>query len=164
MEQPEESEADRINNEKAKLRAELESAAATPADVVRKEDRKGKGIAFAKGLPVKRDGTYLDGYAGKKHETLDWKRDRHRGMICNMREPIEKAALKRYGKSGTALKGEKEMFWRLVKEMGGKAKRAGAHQKSKASEEGKAKRSGTSWHYIARVALGLIVLLASILG
>ena len=138
--------------------------------MVRKEDRKGKGIAFAKGLPLTREGTYLDGYAGKKHETLDWKRDRQRGIICNMKVPIEEAAIVRYGKSGTALKGEKEMFWRLVKEMGGKAKRAGEHKKLKASEEGKAKRAGksknrkASWPYTARVALGLIVLLASILG
>ena len=90
---------------------------------------------------------------GEKHETLHWERDPHRAMICDMKGPIEDAVNERYGSSGTAQKEERKMFYRLVKEEEDKARRANEYQKKPARRP-----------YKARVALGLIALLASVLG
>ena len=155
------------------MRAELESDAATPADVVRKEEREANGIAFAKGLPVKRDGTYVCGSGGKAHKHLVWKSDRHRLMISNMQGPIEFAADERYGSKGTARTEERDMFFRLVKEEkdkdkakepNGKAKRAKGQSTGSKDKAQNKKWTAARRPYIARAALGLMVLFASILG
>ena len=154
LQEPEESAADRSDNSAAKRRAELESDAATPADVIRREDRAAKGIAFAKGLPVKKDGTYVCGEHGSMHKTLDWDRDPHRLIICNMKGPIEDAADRRFGDGGAAPEEQRTMFHRLVTEEVEKAKKAKEYKTFKEA----------SRPYKARVALGLIALLASVLG
>ena len=161
------SEADRINNDKARLRAELEAEAATSAHVIRKEDRTDKDgnvkIAFARGLPLTKNGRYLSGYFNLKEEgekfrtmyrVIDWDKDPHRLMVCDMQGYVDVAADERFSVgAGAAQKEDKDLFWKLVKE-----------------EEEEAKCNGTKLikstraPYKARVALRLILLLASVLG
>ena len=151
------SEADRINNDKARLRAELEAGAATSAHVIRKEDREAKEIVFARGLPLTKDGQYVCGNfkgKGKKLRQVLWDKDPHRLMVCDMQGYVDAAADERFSVGpGAAQKEHKDLFWKLVKE-----------------EEEEAKCNGTKLikstraPYKARVALRLILQLASVLG
>ena len=151
------SKADRINNDKARLRAELEAEAATSAHVIRKEDREANKIVFARGLPLTKDGRYLSGDfkgTGTKFRQVLWDEDPHRLMVCDMQGYVDAAADERFSvDNGAAQKEDKDLFWKLVKE-----------------EEEEAKCNGTKLikstraPYKARVALRLILQLASVLG
>jgi hypothetical protein len=147
------SEAVHIDNVAAKLRADLESAAATSADVVRKEDRKRKGIHFARGLPITKNGRYVDGNfqgTGAKFGQILWEEDRNLGMICDMQGHIDAAADERFGVGGTAQQEQQDLFEKLVRE-------------EMEKEDGKIDKSKRA-PYKARVALRLILMLASVLG
>lgn len=161
------SEADSSRDQlSAKTRADLESNAATPGDVVCKEQRAAKGIAFAKGLPKDKEGTYVDGIGGKKHESVAWDRTKHRIVICNMKDPLIEAANEKYGDEGTASPSDRPKFWKLVDEEKAKAK-AKAKREKQGKDKARAnpvKRTSVDPSvYTARAVLGLILLLASVL-
>jgi len=147
----------------AKTRADLESNAATPGDVVCKEQRAAKGIAFAKGLPMDKEGTYVDGIGGKKHESVAWDRTKHRIVICNMKDPLIEAANEKYGVEGTA-PSDSPKFWKLVDEEQAKAKTKREKQGKDKAKAKPVKRTRVDPSvYTARAVLGLILLLASVL-
>jgi hypothetical protein len=156
LEQPEESEKERISD--AKRRADEEARAATPAHVVRKEDRNDNGIAFAKGFPLSKNGLYVRGnwvprQKGQKYRQMDWKRDHNRCMVCNMKEIIDQAADERFGANGHAQDEQQVLFKRLVEDEESEARKSGGYIKAR-----------TRAPYKARVALRLIVLFASVIG
>jgi hypothetical protein len=135
------------------MRAELESADATSADVVRKEEREAKGIAFARGVPLTKDGRYLCGNfngQGTKFRQMLWDKDPNPLMVCDMQGSIEAAADERFAEGyGSAQREQKDLFLKLVKD-----------EEANAPGESKSNRRP----YKARVALSLILLLASVLG
>ena len=169
------SEADRINNNKARLRAELEAEAATSAHVIRKEDREANKIVFARGLPLTKDGRYLSGDfkgTGTKFRQVLWDKDPHRLMVCDMQGYVDAAADERFSvDNGAAQKEDKDLFWKLVKEEKEEAERKAMEEEAEDQvTEANAKKKGirliksTRAPYKARVALRLILLLASVLG
>ena len=173
------SEADRINNNKARLRAELEAEAATSAHVIRKEDRTDKDgnvkIAFARGLPLTKNGRYMCGNfkgTGTKFRQVLWDEDPHRLMVCDMQGYVDAAADERFSvDNGAAQKEDKDLFWKLVKEEKEEAERKAMEEEAEdQATEVNAKKKGirliksTRAPYKARVALRLILLLASVLG
>ena len=143
---------------------------ASAAQVVRKSDRRAKGIHFSNGLPLYRDGTYRSGYGedNRSHCQIVWGQnpekqgDPHRAMVCDMKGFIDKVVDERFGdgKNGTpngkASTEDKQMFQRLVKEEKDKDEKAHGRNKPNYTK--------TSNPYKARAALGLIQLLSSILG
>lgn len=142
---------------KQKDRAKLEAQCATVKDVVRKEDRMRKGIAYAKGLPLNVEGNFLDGNSTtQKHSQLNWDTDQNRSMVCNMLGIWNRVVDYWFGGNtpetadAHAKPHEEQVFASLVQE-----------------EEGKAAKpliKGDHAPYRARAARGLILLLASTLG
>ena len=132
---------------------------ASAAQVVRKSDRRAKGIHFSRGAPVARDGTYKSGHSEDKGKYLkiEWgpnpglPGDPHRVMVCDMKAVIDKVVDDRFSTSGKASTEDKELFKRLVKEEKDKDRKLDKKQQS-------------NYPYKARAALGLIQLLSSILG
>ena len=171
------SKADRINNDKARLRAELEAEAATSAHVIRKEDREAKKIVFARGLPLTKNGRYMCGNfkgTGTKFRQVLWDEDPHRLMVCDMQGYVDAAADERFSvDNGAAQKEDKDLFWKLVKEEKEEAERKAMEEEAEGQStatEANVKKKGirliksTRAPYKARVALRLILLLASVLG
>ena len=128
-----------------------EKARATADKVVRKADRESMGISFSEGLP-NNEGKFIDGAAKKKQYSLDFDKDPHRAMVCNMQRLIEVAANKEVGVMGGFTSEQKEIFSMLVKE-----------EERKDEIRGKCRRKDARAPYTARAALGLILLFSSIL-
>ena len=129
-----------------KLREENEMARATAAQVVRKKDRQNEGIRFSDELPNK-EGKFTAGGA-RRSETIDFDKDPHRGMVCDMQRPIERAADKSY--SGFTFE-KKDIFTKLTKKEEEKDRKKGFV------------RTDARKPYKARAALGLILLVSSVL-
>ena len=130
-----------------KLREENEMARATAAQVVRKKDRQNEGIRFSDELPNK-EGKFTAGGA-RRSETIDFDKDPHRSMVCDMQRPIERAADKSI--KGFTLE-KKAIFTKLVEK-----------EVEKDKSKGHSVRTDARKPYTARAALGLILLLSSVL-
>ena len=133
---------------RAAARDREEKTRASADQVVRRADRAGNRISFSDGLP-RNDGGFTKGEEKKGLAFLDFEKDPSRTMVCGMQKFIEAAADQQYDTWGPH---RKDIFWRLV-----------------ADEEGKDKgktgsvRDDARAPYKARAALGLILLLSSIL-
>ena len=130
-----------------KLREENEMARATAAQVVRKKDRQNEGIRFSDELPNK-EGKFTAGGA-RRSETIDFDKDPHRSMVCDMQRPIERAADRSI--KGFTLE-KKAIFTKLVEK-----------EVEKDKSKGHSVRTDARKPYTARAALGLILLLSSVL-
>ncbi len=151
-EPPEEDEATRRAGEYARDRDERERASS--AQVVRcgQADRKAAGISFSDGVP-RNDGKFVQG--GSKHgklDSLDFGTDKHRAMVCDMQKTIESAVDKKIGEDGDLSSNQKKIFSRLVDK---------EEQKDRA-KMGQVRKDARA-PYKARAALGLILLLSSVL-
>ena len=98
--------------------AERKSASA--AQVVRQADREAAGIKFTDGLPDN-DAKYLPGSVtgcvrNKRHDSLDFEKDPHRAMVCNMQKTIEEAVDEVIGDQGCLPPERRDVFTRLVQE------------------------------------------------
>jgi hypothetical protein len=151
-EPPEEDEATRRAGEYARDRDGRERASA--AQVVRcgQADRKAAGISFSDGVP-RNDGKFVQG--GSKHgrlDALDFGTDKHRAMVCDMQKTIESAVDKKIGEDGDLSSNQKKIFSRLVdaEEQKDLAKMGQVRKDARAPDK-------------ARAALGLILLLSSVL-
>jgi hypothetical protein len=128
-----------------------ERTSATDAHVVRLADREANGITFCDGLPTN-DGRFVQG--GSKSQTrkhLNFETDKHRAMVCDMQKEIEQAVDDRMGDGSDLSKERKEIFFRQVEEEERKDKITGQFRKDVRAP------------YKARAALGLILLLSSVL-
>ena len=151
-EPPEEDEATRRAGEYARDRDGRERASA--AQVVRcgQADRKAAGISFSDGVP-RNDGKFVQG--GSKHgrlDSLDFGTDKHRAMVCDMQKTIESAVDKKIGEDGDLSSNQKKIFSRLVD----------AEEQKDLAKMGQVRKDARA-PYKARAALGLILLLSSVL-
>lgn len=142
-------------NKKDKSRAKLEAQRATVHDVVRKEDRVRKGIAYSLGLPLHMNGTYVDGNSSsKRHSQINWDTDQNRCLVCDVLDLWNKVVDYWFGGKTSvashATQDQSAVFASLVVE-----------EETKAS---KPLIEGARAPYRARAARRLILLLASTLG
>jgi hypothetical protein len=148
-EPPKEDEATRRAGHNFRDREERKSA--SEAQVVRRADREANGITFCNGLP-KNDNSFVQGGSKtKKLEKLDFETDTHRAMVCDMQKEIELAVDHRMGDKSDLSRERKAIFFRQVEEEERKDIEAGCH------------RTDARKPYKARAALGLILLLSSVL-
>jgi hypothetical protein len=87
----------------------------------------------------------------RKLENLDFETDKHRAMVCDMQKEIELAVDDRMGDKSDLSRERKAIFFRQVEEEERKDIEAGCH------------RTDARKPYKARAALGLILLLSSVL-
>jgi hypothetical protein len=151
VEPPKEDEPTRWAGDHARDREERESASV--AQVVRQADREGSGIICSNGLP-RNDGMYQMGSSkSTKLYSLDFETDPNRAMVCDMQTKINEAVENKIGESGDLSAKQKEIFDRLVEE----------EKRKDEVETGKKARKDARAPYKARAAMGLILLLSSIL-
>ena len=148
-EPPKEDEATRRAGYHFRDREERKSASV--AQVLRRADMEANGIIFCNGLPAKDDRFVQGGAKNRKLERLDFETDKHRAMVCDMQKEIELAVDDRMGDESDLSKKRKEIFLRQVEEEERKDREAGQHRKDARAP------------YKARAALGLILLLSSVL-
>ncbi len=139
---------------RADCRDEREITTASIDQVVRSPDRKGKGISTSWGLPFN-DGKYLDALHvfHSKHETLDF--EKNRVVVCNM-QPVIDAVVTRHCDGGSVTSDKQEIFAELVKEEQEK------ERMKDPTNFDKLKKSANA-PFRARAALGLVLLLSSVL-
>jgi hypothetical protein len=129
-----------------------ERKSASAAQVVRQADRKAAGITFLKDLPTK-DGMFVPGAStSRKLAELNFEKDPHRAIVCNMQKAIEAAVDDKIGDAGDLSGERKQIFARQVEE---------ERRKDFVKTGNVRKDAGAP--YTARAALGLILLLSSIL-
>ena len=134
------------------FRDKEERKSASAAQVVRQADREAAGITFLKDLPTK-DGKFVPGAsASRKHAELNFEKDPHRAIVCNMQKAIEAAVDDKIGDAGDLSRERKQIFARQVEE---------ERRKDFVKTSNVRKDAGAP--YTARAALGLILLLSSIL-
>ena len=134
------------------FRDKEERKSASAAQVVRQADREAAGITFLKDLPTK-DGKFVPGAsASRKHAELNFEKDPHRAIVCNMQKAIEAAVDDKIGDAGDLSTERKLIFARQVEE---------ERRKDFVKTSNVRKDAGAP--YTARAALGLILLLSSIL-
>jgi hypothetical protein len=128
-----------------------ERKTASAAQVVRKADREAAHITSSEGLP-RNDGKFVE--SGSRHGKLacsDLETDRHRFMVCDMQKTIEAAVDKSIVENG--IPKQRDIFGRLVEK-----------EKQKDREKPGAEiRTDSRAPYKARAALGLVLLLSSVL-
>ena len=132
-------------------RDQLEREHASEAQVVRKSDRHGKGILFSEGMPFVKDGekTYICGEDKRKHKIMGPEWDRSRVMVCNMQKEIEAAA---NAMLDSSMSTKRAIFEELIEKEKQKDRSTGCLDTSARAP------------YKARAALGLVLLLTSVLG
>ena len=129
-----------------------ERKSASAAQVVRQADREAAGITFLKDLPTK-DGMFVPGASmSRKHAELNFEKDPHRAIVCNMQKAIEAAVDDKIGDAGDLSRERKQIFARQVEE-----------ERRKDFVKTGNVRNDAGAPYTARAALGLILLLSSIL-
>jgi hypothetical protein len=134
------------------FRDKEERKSASAAQVVRQADREAAGITFLKDLPTK-DGKFVQGAStSRKHAELNFEKDPHRAIVCNMQKAIEAAVDDKIGDAGDLSTERKLIFARQVEE---------ERRKDFVKTSNVRKDAGAP--YTARAALGLILLLSSIL-
>jgi hypothetical protein len=134
------------------VRDREERKSASAAQVVRQADREAAGITFLKDLPTK-DGKFVPGAStSRKHAELNFEKDPHRAIVCNMQKAIEAAVDDKIGDAGDLSTERKLIFARQVEE---------ERRKDFVKTSNVRKDAGAP--YTARAALGLILLLSSIL-
>jgi hypothetical protein len=148
-EPPKEDEATRRAGHNFRDREERKSA--SEAQVVRRADREANDITFCNGLPTNDDRFVQGGSKTRKLENLDFEADKHRAMVCDMQREIELAVDDRMGDKSDLSRERKAIFSRQVEEEERKDIEAGCH------------RTDARKPYKARAALGLILLLSSVL-
>jgi hypothetical protein len=149
-EPPEIDKVRRMAGDHFRDREERKSASA--AQVVRQADREAAGITFLKDLPTK-DGMFVPGAsASRKHAELNFEKDPHRAIVCNMQKAIEAAVDDKIGDAGDLSTERKLIFARQVEE-----------ERRKDLVKTRNVRKDAGAPYTARAALGLILLLSSIL-
>jgi hypothetical protein len=128
-----------------------ERAHASEAQVVRKSDRAGNGILFSEGMPfgVGGERKYVCGEGKREHKTMGPGWDRSRAMVCNMQKAIELAA---NDMEASSISKNKKIFAELIEE-----------ERQKDVSKGCLNTSARA-PYRARAALGLVLLLTSVLG
>ena len=124
---------------------------ASADQVVRRADRAKNGISFSDGLP-RNDGRFTKGEEKKGLNDLDFEKDPSRSMVCCMQKLIEEAADRHTGMGGTFTTRQRGIFDGLV-----------AEEQRKDEEKRVPVRKDARAPYKARAALGLILLLSSIL-
>jgi hypothetical protein len=129
-----------------------ERKSASAAQVVRQADREAAGIRFSNGLPTKNNRFVPGGSKSRKLESLNFETDPHRAMLCNMQKAIEAAVDDKIGDAGDLSTERKLIFARQVEE---------ERRKDFVKTSNVRKDAGAP--YTARAALGLILLLSSIL-
>lgn len=133
--------------ERAESQDKADKDGATAAQVVRKGDRAGKGISFSQRLP-RNDEKFTRGQEKRGLDDLGFDKDPSRIMVCNMQRDIEGAADQQFGEGGRAVPEHQKIFEDLVEAE--KAKEATVRKDAYAP-------------YRARAALGLVLLLSSVL-
>jgi hypothetical protein len=149
-EPPEIDEVRRMAGDHFRDREERKSASA--AQVVRQADREAAGIRFSNGLPAKNNRFVPGGSKSKKLESLNFETDPHRAMVCNMQKAIEAAVDDKIGDAGDLSRERKLIFARQVEE----------EERKELVKTGQVRKDSCA-PYTARAALGLILLLSSIL-
>ena len=132
-------------------RDQWERAHASEAQLVRKLNRHGKGILFSEGMPFGVDGEkrYICGEGKQKHISMGPEWDRSRVMVCNMQKEIEAAANAMWESSMST---KRDIFEELIEK-----------ERQKDRSKGHLDTSARA-PYKARAALGLVLLLTSVLG
>ena len=136
--------------ERIRERDRWEREHASEAQVVRKSDRKGKGILFSEGMPFG-ERKYVCGENKLRHKLVgpESRWDHNKSMVCNMQRTIEQAATSMVQASTYT---KQEIFRTLVED-----------EEKKAKEKGDFDTTARA-PYKARAALGLVLLLTSVLG
>ena len=123
---------------------------ASEAQVLRKSDRERKGILFSEGLPLNNE-KYVSGKPedNYRHKPMGPEWGRNRAMVCNIQRVIEAAANEMLAQHTLH---EQQIFATLE-----------AEEKEKAKTKGEVHTDARA-PYKARAALGLVLLLTSVLG
>jgi hypothetical protein len=140
---------------RADARDSEEKSTASIDQVVRKANRKEKGISTSMGVPFE-DGRYVDATSKfkSKYENLDFAQNRV--VVCNMQRVIEDVVEKQCEGGGLATYQRQQIFTNLVKEEEEK-------ERKKNPENNFKTMSGAYAPFRARAALGLVLLLSSVL-
>jgi hypothetical protein len=128
-----------------------ERKSASAAQVVRQADREAADIRFSNRLPIKHNRFVPGGSKSRKLAELNFETDPHRAIGCNMQKAIE-AAVDKIGDAGDLSRERKQIFARQVEE---------ERRKDFVKTGNVRNDAGAPYH--ARAALGLILLLSSIL-
>jgi hypothetical protein len=129
-----------------------ERKSASAAQVVRQADREAADIRFSNRLPIKHNRFVPGGSKSRKLAELSFETDPHRAIVCNMQKAIEAAVDDKIGDAGDLSGERKQIFARQVEEERRKDLVKTGHVRNDAGAP-----------YTARAALGLILLLSSIL-
>jgi hypothetical protein len=140
---------------RADARDSEEKSTASIDQVVRKANRKEKGISTSMGVPFE-DGRYVDATSKfkSKYENLDFAQNRV--VVCNMQRVIEDVVEKQCEGGGLATYQRQQIFTNLVKEEEEKERKKNPENYFKTM-------SGAYAPFRARAALGLVLLLSSVL-
>ena len=140
--------------QRADDRDRKEKSTASIDQVVRKAQRKDKGIITSMGVPLV-NGKFVDATSRNKtkQETLEFAQNRV--VLCNMQRDIEEVVINQCEGGGLVTSQRQQIFRNLVKEEEEK-------ERKKDPEKFKA-MNGAYAPFRARAALGLVLLLSSVL-
>ncbi len=129
-----------------------ERKSSSAAQVVHQADREAAGIRFINGLPTKDSRFVPGGSKSRKLAALNFETDPHRANVCNMQKEIDAAVDDKIEDAWDLSREIKLIFARQVEE-----------EKQKELVKTGQVRNDACAPYTARAALGLILLLSSIL-